>query len=312
MGKELNTAYLISQTTGDENGDGAVDRITYRYFVLTVFNSAFNVPLAAAGLPANDAEHAAPYDNLRVVGRVPTSDSNGVKWFVDVTYGIANEADEEEGFKLTNIEYGTHELQQDVIHNLGTGAIILDGSGKPMSSALQAPVSYPFIKINKKERSIDRATILAASGTINELEVIVGGVTLPPHTGRLRVGAVETENEEYPWDVSWEVLVRYNTVTKYIDFLGALQAGSAEFGWDEGIINQGFYINYVAGSGIPGPSRATEEVKLSDGRTEERPSASPVLLDENGDKLAEGVPPISVRVQVYTEYDWSDLGLNKI
>lgn len=311
MGKEIGTAYQQSSTVAEEDVNGQVSVINERWFVRTAFAAGIDTALAATGLPANNSTHP-DYPALRVSKREPTQDPSGIKWTFDITYSIVNEDDAVNNQKLVTVEYGTHELQEDVTHNLGTGAVIVDGNGKPFNQTIQVPRSYPFIRINKMQATVSRSDVLGKSGTINNANIVVAGVTIVKHTGYLKIYATETENDQYPWDISYEVSVRNNDVSNYIDFAGALQAGPLDFGWDEGIINQGFYIGYVPGSGIPGPSRATEVVILDDGTEEERPSASPVLLDENGDKLAEGAEPISVQVQVYPESDWSGLGLNTL
>ncbi len=309
MGKILNKAYLSAQIDSEETESGQVTSITEQWFVLVAFGAGINVALAATGLPANNSQHSV-YTSLRVSGRSPTMDPSGIKWDIEIKYTLINADDPVNNQKLVNIEYGTHELQKDVTHNLGTGAVLIDANGKPFSQTIQLPRSYPFISINKKQVTLARSTILSLSGTINNAAVTVAGVSIPKHAGRIKILATETEDAEYPWDVSYEVSVRYNQVSNYIDFGGNLQAAAFEFGWDEGVINEGFF---VLSDDTPAVlTRATELVKLSDGTEEERPTAAPVLLDDSGNKLSEATEPIVVQVQGYPEGNWSTLGLNNL
>jgi len=310
MGTALNTAYLDKRISSKENSTGRVVEIRERWFVNVTFGASLSVALAASGLPANNALYAAPYDYLRVSSREPELAENGQQWFFEITYSLANEVQTVEGYQLIDLEYGTHELQEDLVQNLGTGAVLLDANGKPFTSTIQVSRSYPYIKINKKQKTLtadSRVDVLALSGSINDSAVTVAGVDIPAHAGKIRITATETPSEEYKWEVSFEVLVRYKTVSNYIDFGGTLQATAAEFGWDEGIVNEGFYV--YNGTDL---ERATEIITLEDGTEETRPSATPVLLDQNGNKLSEGATPIVVRLQTTPEGDWSDLKLNQV
>lgn len=305
MGFDLDQAYKVAETRGREDDTGQLQEITELWFVRVAWGEGIDKALDGTDLPASNEAHPT-YSHLRVLSRVPALQPDGQKWTFEIKYGLRNEQQEDYQFQF--IDYGTHELQQDVTHNLGTGTILLDANGKPFSDTFQVPRSYPWIKIVKKQNNVNRDDVINLSGTINDASITVAGVTFAKHTCRIRMNAHEVDEKLYQWEISYEVMVRYFTVSNYIDFTGALQAGAFEFGWDEGVINQGFYY-YSDGSDL---TRATEIIKKASGEEQEVPSATPVLLDENGERLAEGGTPISIQTQVYPEADWSGLGLNTL
>lgn len=308
MGLALNVAQKRGSLSGKENAEGQLVEITEEWIVRTAFGAEASTAMAATGLPAHNSQHPTLTD-LRVASREPTRQDNGFVWIVNVVYKPVSLISTSDNYRLIHIEYGTHELQQDVTHNLGTGEVLVDANGKPFAQTIQVPRSYPYIKIVKKQQTVSRSDVLTKSGTINDADVTVAGVSIPKWCGKIKIYATEQENETYDWEISYEVLVRYFTLSNYLDFAGVLQAGPTQVGWMEGIINQGFY-KYVAGE--TELQRITEVVEKSDGTTEERPSATPVPLDENGAQLAEGATPISVLLQTIPSSDWSGLGLNSL
>lgn len=310
MGSTLYTAYKKAQLSAQEDPDGNITEISEEWFVRVAFGDEVDKALAATGLPARNAVHPT-YDYLRVATRVPTREDNGIIFSFEIKYKIINvDADT---YRLIHIEYGTHELQEDLVRNLGTGKVLKDANGKPFSQTMQVSKSYPFIKITKKQGNVDRETVITTSGSINNAKVTVAGVTIPKWCGKIRIQAVEQENEPtYNWEISYEVLVRYQYLTNYVDFADVLQTPAApgnEIGWMEGIVNQGFYKYVTGGTGL---ARITEQVEKADGSTEERPSATPALLDENGEQLAEGADPMSILLQIHPDKNWSGLGLNEV
>lgn len=315
MGKSVNTAYLMAGEKIEEDQTGTVVKAERTYRVLTSFAASAATAMAATSLPANNAQHPV-YPKLRVRSRSPVLQENGIEWHISIMYEpIPVSQGAGASYNLVRLEYGTHALQEDVLFNLGNQKPILDANGMPFESTIQEAVEYPYIKIVKLQKTVSRDTVITVSGTINDNAVVVAGVSIAKHAGRIKIVATENPENEYPWEITYEVMVRSHTISNYIDFANVKQAGPTNVGWDMGIINRGYYYYNPSSTGTAGMSRALEDILDGDGTViEQRPTASPVPLDENGGLLTVGVnnPPILILVQTIREASWSTLGLNSL
>lgn len=308
MAKTVNTAYLIAGEKCKEDDAGQVPEIERTYRVITAFGDTPATALAATGLPRNGDAHPT-YSKLTVTGREPVMQENGIEWLITITYTANTVGSQNQGYKLVRLEYGTHQIQEDVMVNRGTGQPLLDANNKPFESIIQEAVDYPYIKIIKKQKTVSRADVLTKSGSINDAVVTVAGVQIQPHNGKIKITATEQEALDYPWEITYEVMIKTWQLYNYVDFTGALQAGPLEAGWDIAYLNRGYYY-YKSGSQN---CRAMENILDGAGNViEQKPSATPLLLALDGQLLGEGLTPISILCQTIKETSWATLGLNKL
>jgi hypothetical protein len=240
---------------------------------------------------------------------------NGIEWLITVTYTANTVAAQGQGYKLVRLEYGTHQIQEDVMVNRGTGQPLLDANKKPFESMIQEAVDYPYIRIIKKQKSIKRADVLSISGSINDGPITVAGVQIKHHNAKIKITATEQESLDYPWEITYEVMIKTWQLYNYIGFektpQGAdiLSAGPLEAGWDIAYLNRGFYYYKPGGTNC----RAMENILDGSGTViEQKPSATPLLLALDGQLLGEGLTPISILVQTIKDESWATLGLNKL
>ena len=315
--KTLLTAYpLAGRETKKDRWSNIIEAVE-KYQVITQFNETQINVLGAANLPAPLAAHP-DFPNLVVNAIDPKEDSNATRWIVTVTYKIAlTSTSSYPGEQRVKIEYDTYEIMQDVIHDLRNSETILDGNGRPLEESFQAPISFPLIKITKKMSFINRAAILAKSGTINDADVTVAGVTVPYHQGKIHIRAIETNDPHFKWEVSFDIHIRHKIVTKFCYKFSAVGtpptfAGPIDIGWDEAYVISGWFAE-VGGVGM---SRATEDVYSPSGaKIDTRPTARPVALDPFTafplqQQLDDGVQPFLRVFQSIESSDWSTLNLN--
>lgn len=309
MAKSTNTAFLMAGEQIEEDNLGSVISATRNYRVITSFASTGATALGATGMPVAGEAHPT-YANLRVVGRSPVMQEDGITWIVTIKYEPANGTlTVGQPSKTTRLEYGTHAIQEDVLINIGNGLPLLDANQKPFEGTIQEAVEYPYIKLVKQQKSVRRSDVLSISGTINDADVTVAGVVVPKWCGRIKIVATETTDALYPWEISYEVMVRNHQLSNYLDFENNLKAGPTNIGWCVGVLNRGYYY-YVSGGEM---NRATENVLDHAGNViERRPTATPVLLQSDGTLLPEGGTPLSILVQTIRSASWADLGLNDI
>jgi hypothetical protein len=310
MGATVGTAYLIAGEKVEEN-DVQVVSAERTYRVRTAFAATAATALAATGLPIAREQHPV-FNHLRVLSRSPKLQENGIVWDIDVKYGPATAA--QETYNLVRIEYGTHTLQEDVLYNLGTNKPLLDANLMPFENTIQEANEYPYIKIVKKQKSVSRTQVITLSGTINNAAVTVAGVSVAKHAGRIKIVATENPDDLWPWEITYEVMVRAHSITNYVDFAGVLQAGPTDIGWDVGIINRGYYCYDVDSTQADRHNtRCMENILDAAGSLiERRPTATPVPLALDGSRLADGSTPILIRVQTIREGAWGPLGLNSL
>jgi hypothetical protein len=308
MGKTVNTAYLIAGENCKEDDAGQVPEIERTYRVITAFGDTAAAALAATSLPKNGDAHPT-YSKLKVTSREPVMQDNGIEWLITVTYTANTVASQSQGYKLVRLEYGTHQIQEDVMVNRGTGQPLLDANKKPFESMIQEAVDYPYIRIIKKQKTVSRADVLTKSGSINEGVVTVAGVQIQPHNAKIKITATEQESLDYPWEITYEVMIKTWQLYNYVDFAGVLQPGPLEAGWDIAYLNRGFYYYVPGGQNC----RAMENIVDGSGTViEQKPSATPLLLALDGQLLGEGLTPISILVQTIKDESWATLGLNKL
>lgn len=321
MGTTVGTAYLIAGEKVEEDEVGQIIKAERTYRVLTAFAATAATAMAATGLPANKAQHPS-YSHLRVISRSPTMQDNGIEWLIDVTYGpLTASSAASTTYSLVRLEYGTHAIQEDVLYNKGTSKPLLDANKMPFENSIQEAVEYPYIKIIKKQQSVSRSNVLGLSGTINNAVTVVAGVTIPKHAGRIKIVATENPDDPFPWEITYEVMVKSNIITNYVDFQldqngdqTNLVAGPTDVGWDVGVINRGYYC-YDPDSvqADRHNTRCMENIIDDDGNlVERRPTATPVPLDLDGQRLADGAVPILILVQTIKEGNWGPLSLNQL
>ena len=311
MAKSTHTAYLVAGETIEEDNVGAIKKASRTYRVIESFASSAATALAATGLPANNAQHPV-YPTLRVTSRSPVLQDDGIVWMIAITYEPKTAS--QQTYSLVRLEYGTHGIQEDVMYNRGTGKPLLDANAMPFESTVQETVEYPYIKIIKKQTTSSRDNVLKLSGSINHIQTVVAGVTIPRHAGRIKIVATENPDELWRWELTYEVMVREFKIKNFVDFDGQLIADEFDVGWDIGIINRGYYCYRpdIVGA-TRWKARALEDVLDEDGNIiERRPSATPVPLALDGQVLAAGSTPILIRVQTFKEENWSPLGLNNL
>jgi len=311
MAKSTHTAYLLPGEKIEEDSVGAIKKAERTYQVLESFAASSATAMAATGLPANNAKHPV-YPTLRVVSRSPVLEENGIRWLITIVYEPKTAS--QDTYSLIRVEYGTHGIQEDVLYNRGTGKPLLDANNKPFESTVQETVEYPYIKIVKKQKTSSRDNVLKLSGTINNTQLLVAGVSVPRHGGRIKIVATENPDELWRWEITYEVMVRELKIKNFVDFNQQLIADEFDIGWDIGIINRGYYCYRpdVVGE-TRWAARALEDILDEDGNiVERRPSATPVPLALDGQVLAAGQTPILIRVQTIKEGNWSPLGLNNL
>lgn len=291
MGTTLNVATLLPGRTVDRDGNGDVVAVTQKYQVLRAFAS----PLSAedlstiTGLPAIKSAHPT-YAGLLATGHKLTEDSTGTRWVVDVSYALyvggtawaggskkvpRGQAEQSRGWSFQDIS-------TDLTHDAVTGASVLNSAGDPFESVPQATRAMPVFKRVYKSTALPSATIVH-SGTCNPAALVIDNIAIPKHAGKLTISSEKlySDPDAFTYQYTQEVAVMHNLVHDEGNNV------TTDIGWDKAFVQCGF--QYLDADG-----HKVIAMEMDEKTNELRPRATPVLLDELGHLVLDGIARIKI------------------
>lgn len=303
MPTALNIASPLPGRSGSWDANGLIVELIEEYQILQAFNGAQPNLVGMSGLPQPQAAHAT-FGALLVTGYNPREDKVGKRWVVEVRYGRFGLVTG--SCRRIKREWGYVEASRDLSFDAGTGAPILNVNGNPFERVPQVFHSDPRVTIVRLENSTP-ATVMAYNGTINSGVITVGSISIPRHSGLIRITVRETDptgagSPTYKYEVTYDVQMRENIV---------LYSGTKKnIGWDEAVVERGYYVKIG-----PDLKRAVETIDLGadypdDERYMTRPTADPVLLAADGTLVTDGADAVVSIFQAIPDADWSSLNLN--
>lgn len=225
----------------------------------------------------------------------------------------------EGGGKFIYKSFSPHAWNVDLEYDAGTGRAVQNTARIPFDQAITAQVYTTTITIKAREKSNPATKINTYQGTINSAAVPVCGITIGKHCGFITLSATETGDGDYPWEVTYTIMVAKNvfpfvTGVDYKVNWDYTSAGGDDFdtGYDAGfdalVLNTGFsYLKYD-GEG-QSQTVTTERFVEPDKDGNIIPSPMPKMLNNKGEKEEDSGKRYWCVWQRYPEAAWSSLKL---
>jgi len=286
---------LARRSVALQSGD--VVSATRVYQVLRTHGSAEPTLSGISGLPSPGSAHPT-YGGLVATDYQLREGDDGQRWEVEVTYARpAAMSGASGGMRVVSVSVSASSETRDLTHAAAASAYGSTTQGQPMLNSAGDPfeetlrVEVPIIELEiVRDENVPYATRMALHGTVNDAALTVAGLSIERHCGRIAISGVPSDTDGYTYRYTYRVQVRSNRV------------GSTDIGWEEAILQQGYY--YL--DPFDGRKRATEEIEDESGETRIIPSSRPVLLDAHGGL---STFPVYLYVCPYPEGDWSSLSL---
>jgi len=293
--KPTDVAELVARRTVQYSAGDAVSA-TRVYQVLRTLGATEPTLSSISGLPAPGSAHPV-YSQFVATDYAIREGADGKRWEIEITYqrppamsGASG------GMRVVSVSVSASSEQRDLTHaaassahgGAAAGEPILNSAGDAFEETLR--IEAPIIEITiVRDENTAYASRMALHGTLNSSATTVAGFAIAKHQGRLLVSGEPSDSAEYAYRYTYRVQIRSNVV------------GSTDIGWEEAILQQGYYyIDFTE------RVRATEEIEDENGATRIVPSTKPVLLDADGGL---STSPVYLYVCPYPEGDWSSLSL---
>lgn len=259
-------------------------------------------------------------------------DPRSLVWFADVVHGRKTSTSSTVTIagRVVSRSWGSRIIQRDMTVDAQGVPVRLPSLDLPFESVPEQSLIVPCITIKRQEKHSPAQTIADYSGTVNETEIAVAGFTIPAHQGRITITGEDGPDEEYPYDVTYQIDIMHNRIDTNQATLEYCTSGTdyeevgtyVDLGWDVALLACSFY--YIA----TGPD-STEVLRFYDNPNsngvradgtnidpdspgidpaELQPSTSPFPVGIGGEDRRDG-GTYSLVFQPYPEMDWSGLNL---
>ena len=300
MGTTRNVATLLLGRSYQVGGTG-VSSLTRRYQVLRDPHSPVSTLEVTSidGLPDMGSAHP-NHPALLVESYRVTEDDNGLRWVIEVMYATASggsagnpfnrppkgQAEQSRGWTM-------QERSIDLVCDEKTKKPVVNINGQPFESTPQVSRMMPVFQLVKKSNTTP-SQIIVNSGTVNEAATSIDGISIGARCGRLTITdrKLYEDPEGYSHEYTFQIAIMSNIVE--------IDGNKVDIGWDIAFIEQGLYFKNNEGTLV----RASE---LEAETKQPLPTAYPVLLDNDGKRLAAGAKPVFTRVATQPAAQWTGL-----
>lgn len=247
-----NNARLF-QVGGVPKGDDATFTDTYAF---TMPEGGRPSQGTVSGLPSIGSAAtgaASAYEAKQITFR--QDDARSLVWFADVEYRKKSSTSSTEEFgRVVSRTWGSKTVARDLVVD-ARGKSVSNGAGDPFENVPQQDIVVPSIQIVAQRASSPVDLIVEYSGTVNRSTVTVAGITIAPHCGRITITGRDSGDEDYPYEVVYDVdittnLVGGNTTLEGASADYATSGDLTEIGWDVALLNVGYYYIHTDGGSV--------------------------------------------------------------
>jgi hypothetical protein len=250
--------------------------------------------LAASGLPQANQSHASNY-NLQVARR--TARQVAPKAYeVDVEYAVPSgtdtEDDEENPLDKPAVITRRTVFYQEAMDQDAEGTVVETVNFEPYDPPLMVEFADTVLTVTKNFATFDEAAMAKFRNKCNA----VAWRGYPPYTCRV----IDITDQEHRGAGN---VVLHHTVSVSIQIRNREDPDGNVVGWGRRVIERGFRV-WTGEMLDPGPGREYKHYEDKNG-----PVAEPVLLAEDGQKLAGGEDPVFYVYKPYKTIDYGQMNL---
>lgn len=326
-GNFVDNVARIDQRGGIPNGDGSGNGSFIDVFTFTMGEGSRPSVQTVSGLPAvgSDTSGVSGYKVESITFRQDSERS--LVWHADVSNKRKSLSSETEDFpgRIFKRTWGSKSIQKDMVID-AQGRQVKNSAGEPFESVPSVEIVVPSITIETVQSSSPASLIEGYSGTVNNSAITICGISIQPRAGRIVITGGDSDDENYPYSVAYQIDIMTNPVNEEDSTLlygpsGASYGetgGLLELGYDVGLLNCGYTYNYnderlrfydnPSSTGIrPDGTNAGEGGGIDPALLE--PSTVPMPIGANGEDRREYGDSYTIVFQRYRGTDWSALHL---
>lgn len=232
-----------------------------------------------------------------------------VQYKVPKSTGTDDPEDEPpEGTKLMRVSYYPTTWMKDLEFDIVDGRAVQNICQDRFQDALRTELYTTSLEVVIRSGDVPIDALTSCQGTINEKVITVGGIEIQPTCGLMTISCKETDDEEYPFETTYNIKVTSNVLKQGYVVEGYGQAtevpqGGFELGFRVAELNVGY--RYYEGT------VEVKKVRFKDNTPEggKALAVDPQVLDENGEKADDGKAYWMI-FNRYPVVDWEDNGVD--
>ena len=226
-----------------------------------------------------------------------SEDDSGIKWTFTAGYKVPSAGaggggtganDPNATQYMSRVTHGTRILEVYADYDLSVPPKpFLNSAGRPYSNPPQIRIPIRVITVEKKHRS--KVNVSGVSGTANQSAVTIDGEVFAPGTAILDATCETTGDKKWPWQLRFTIEELFTP------------GKNGNTGSHIEVVNKGFeFLDYVDED-----QKALFRAMTEDEEGKNRLTATEVLLDDEGKKLADDVAQFTTKTYTIARLaDW--------